>query len=80
MLYPGYSGAFNPLAAHTALSDFIGSVTIVSLSTCSHLVHSNVRRSWPDGPGEVRARFMRVWHFGQRGRSIADKNGPDVWE
>jgi hypothetical protein len=40
-----HSGAFNSPANHPVLSDFIGSVEIVSLSTCSHLLHSNVRRS-----------------------------------
>jgi hypothetical protein len=55
-------------------SDFIGPVGAISLRTCWHLVHSNVRRSWPDGPDMIWARLMRVWHRGQRGRSMEERD------
>jgi hypothetical protein len=34
----------------------------------------------PFGPGMIRARFMRLEHFGQRGRSIGKSDGPLEWE
>ena len=59
------------------LSDFIGSLATASLWTCSHLEHSKVTRSYPVGPGTIRASDMRVWHLGHDGRLSAINGGPD---
>jgi hypothetical protein len=40
------------------------------------LPQSKLRRSYPFGPGMIRAKFMRSWHFGQRGRVIGSIDGP----
>src|SRR6476469_10555142 len=69
-----YSGALSPLFCQPALPDLSGS-SASTLWECSHFGHSKVRRSEPAGPGSMRASDIRVWHFGQRGRSIALSNG-----
>ena len=62
-------GAFNPLATQPAETEFIGSLAIVVVKLWSHFLHSNVRRSKPEGPGAILASIMRPSHFGHLGRS-----------
>jgi hypothetical protein len=44
--------------------------------------HSNVRKVVPNSAGMIRASIIRVWHFGQAGRSIAGSGKTDDsnWE
>jgi hypothetical protein len=43
----------------------------IATSAWSHFGHSNNRSSHPSPAGDIRASIMTVWHFEQRGRSIA---------
>jgi hypothetical protein len=75
-----YFGALSSLCCQPALSDLIESVATVNVVTWSHFSHSKLRKSYPLGPGMIRARFMRSWHLGQCGRSIGISDGPVQWE
>jgi hypothetical protein len=44
---------------------------MIAVSAWSHFGHSNNRSSRPSPAGDIRANIMTVWHFEQRGRSIA---------
>jgi hypothetical protein len=72
-----YSGGFNSLASHPAFSDFMGSVATICCRRWLHLPHSNQQRSYPGGPGMIRAKCVRVPHLAQGGRSRAVSDGPD---
>jgi hypothetical protein len=61
-------------ASQPAAVDLKGSDAMTSISTRSHLGHSNSRCSKPIGPGETRSSIIRAWQREQRGRSIAVKN------
>jgi hypothetical protein len=56
--------------------DFIGSISTVAVWTWSHVPHSNVLISNPDGPGAIRANIMRDVQCEHRGRSIGVSDGP----
>jgi len=73
-----YLGGLSSLFSQPTMRDLIGS-SASTLWTRSHLVHWNVSRTEPAGPGSVRPSLMLAWHLGQHGPSIGMSDDSTEW-
>ncbi len=81
LVSPGFAGCLGwPIGVSAGLPACLGrrSPFCTVAVACLHVRHSNVRVSKPFGPWVIPAKLIRIRHFGQIGRGIANRDGRDT--